>query len=213
MSNALTASAIEWRRERDRNEALRHARPKPNIVTAHRTDNGAGDQVEDYEEALARVVPNEIPGPPEELPKLVPIRFIKGAPVPELGWTVNGWVPTEEVTLIQGDGGLGKSTIVQQLQTSCAVGLPWLGQLVEPCSSVGFYTEDRLRHLEIRQAAINRAYGTDHDQTTAMALFHAAERITNLSCSTGPASRCSLRSIARSRKPLTTITPASLCWT
>ena len=78
---------------------------------------------------------------------------------------------TEEVTLIQGDGGLGKSTILQQLQTSCATEKPWLGQLVEPCSSVGFYTEDRQRHLEIRQAAINAAYGIDHDQTTAMALF------------------------------------------
>lgn len=170
MSNALTASAIEWRRERDRNEALRHARPKPN-VNAYRMDNDAGDQVEDYEDALARVVPTVMADQPQELPKLVPIRFIKGAPIPELGWTVSGWVPTEEVTLIQGDGGLGKSTIVQQLQTSCAVGLPWLGQLVEPCSSVGFYTEDRQRHLEIRQAAINRAYGIDHDQTTAMALF------------------------------------------
>ena len=171
MSNTFTADAIEWRRERERKEALRHAHPKPSIVNAHWTDNGGGDQVEDYEDALARVVSTEIAAQPQELPKLVPIRFVKGAPVPELGWTVNGWVPTEEVTLIQGDGGLGKSTIVQQLQTSCATGLPWLGQLVEPCSSVGFYTEDRQRHLEIRQAAINRAYGTDHDLTTAMALF------------------------------------------
>jgi len=104
-------------------------------------------------------------------PKLTPIRFVKGAPVPQLEWTVSGWVPTQEVTLIQGDGGLGKSTILQELQTSCATEKPWLGQLVEPCSSVGFYTEDRARHLEIRQAAINRAYGIDHDQTTAMALF------------------------------------------
>ena len=77
----------------------------------------------------------------------------------------------EEVTLIQGDGGLGKSTILQQLQTSCALDKPWLGLLVEPCSSVGFYTEDRQRHLEIRQAAINTTYETDHDKTTAMALF------------------------------------------
>jgi RecA-family ATPase len=66
---------------------------------------------------------------------------------------------------------LGKSTIIQQLQTSCTTELPWLGRLVEPCASVGFYTEDRRQHLEIRQAAINRAYGTDHDLTTGMALF------------------------------------------
>lgn len=110
-------------------------------------------------------------GAAEPLPKLTPIRFVRGQPVPELKWRVRGWIPDEETTLIQGDGGLGKSTIVQQLQTSCAVELPWLGLPVEPCSSVGFYTESKQRHLEITQDAINRAYGIDHHPTTAMALF------------------------------------------
>jgi RecA-family ATPase len=107
----------------------------------------------------------------EPLPKLIPIRFANEQRVPEHEWTAQGWIPKEEVTLVQGDGGLGKSTIVQQLQTSCATERPWLGQLVEQCASVGFYTEDKQRHLEIRQAAINRAYEIDHNLTTAMALF------------------------------------------
>jgi RecA-family ATPase len=114
---------------------------------------------------------NGVDPDPEPLLKLVPIRFVKGQPVPERKWRVPGWIPDGEVTLFQGDGGLGKSTIAQQLQTSCAVEKPWLGQFVEPCSSVGFYTESKQCDLEIVQDAINRAYGTDHDMTTAMALF------------------------------------------
>jgi hypothetical protein len=146
-------SAKEWRDEDERSKA---ARTKPN---GGKGDNGP------------RPIPPLDGEDGKPLPKLVPIRFIKGQPVPELEWTVRGWVPKHEVTLIQGDGGLGKSTILQQLQTSCAVELPWLGQLVEPCSSVGFYTESKSRHLGIIQDAINRAYGIDHDKTTAMALF------------------------------------------
>jgi hypothetical protein len=171
MSDALARAAKEWRDERERNEAPHRAHPKPNGGDAPWNGNGADDENENYEDTLARVVPEDAIAASEPLPKLVPIRFVKGQPVPELEWTVRGWVPKQEVTLVQGDGGLGKSTIVQQLQKSCATERPWLGQLVEPCASVGFYTEDKQWHLEIRQAAINRAYGVDHDLTTAMALF------------------------------------------
>ena len=143
-----------------------------NLISAPRTFDATyaklprEEQDAAYAERIKAATETDAPAP-----KLTPIRFFKGAPVPELEWTVPGWIPKQEVTLIQGDGGLGKSTILQQLQTSCALDKPWLGLLVEPCSSVGFYTEDRQRHLEIRQAAINTTYETDHDKTTAMALF------------------------------------------
>jgi RecA-family ATPase len=137
----------------------------------HDRQNAFFKRAADAHDGHKRARPNGAGEDDAPLPKLKPIRFVKGAPVPELEWTVSGWIPKQEVTLVQGDGGLGKSTILQQLQTSCAVEKVWLGHIVEPCSSVGFYTEDRQRHLEIRQAAINAAYGIDHDQTTAMALF------------------------------------------
>jgi RecA-family ATPase len=58
-----------------------------------------------------------------------------------------------------GDGGLGKTLLMLQLQTSCAIGGLWLGLPVKQCISVGFYTEDDEEDIRIQQEAINRAYG------------------------------------------------------
>lgn len=106
-------------------------------------------------------------------PSLVPMPYVKGRAPPVREWTVPGWVPKRKVTLLQGDGGDGKSTLMQQLQSSCATALPWLGLPVEPCNSIGFYTEDEEQDLEERQAAIDAAYGLDcrGDETFKMHLF------------------------------------------
>jgi RecA-family ATPase len=96
--------------------------------------------------------------PDGPLPKLVPLKRIKGR-VRE--WAVPGWIPKRTATLIQGDGGLGKSTLLQQLQSSCATALPWLGLPIDECVSLGVYTEDEDVDLDIRQDAIDAAYGMD----------------------------------------------------
>ncbi len=100
-------------------------------------------------------------GADDPLPKLVPIRFVKGETVPPREWIVLHWIPKGTVTLVQGNGGDGKTPLMQQLQTSCATGLPWIGLNVEECASVGFYTEDRERDCKERQLAINASYCLD----------------------------------------------------
>ena len=110
------------------------------------------------------------------LPKLVPIRFVKGEPVPSREWIVHdGWIPTRKVTLLQGNGGDGKTPLVQQLQSSCATGLPWLGLRIEECASIGVYTEDEEQDLKERQAAIDAAYGQHCASTGKMHLFPRAD--------------------------------------
>jgi RecA-family ATPase len=85
------------------------------------------------------------------------------------------WLITKRtVTLIQGDGGQGKTSIVQQLQSSTAVGLAWPGLHVEKCSSIGFYTEDEALDLNIRQDAIDVIMGQDCVATGAMHMFPMA---------------------------------------
>ena len=56
-------------------------------------------------------------------------------------WLVNGCIPRRSVTILSGDSGLGKSLLMQQLQTSCAIGVPWVGNRVEQVRSLGFYCE------------------------------------------------------------------------
>jgi hypothetical protein len=75
------------------------------------------------------------------------------------------------MTLLQGDGGDGKTSLMQQLQSSCATALAWIGLRVEECNSVGFYTEEEDRDLKERQAWIDAAYGQHCASTGKMHLF------------------------------------------
>jgi RecA-family ATPase len=109
-------------------------------------------------------------------PKLTPIRFIEGEILPPRKWIVpDGWMPARKVKLIQGDGGDGKSTLLQQLQSSCATALPWIGLRVEECASVGFYTEEEEIDLKERQAWIDTAYGQHCASTGNLHLFPRAD--------------------------------------
>jgi hypothetical protein len=116
--------------------------------------------------------PEGQPGADDKLEKLTPIRFVKGEILPPREWIVHdGWIPTRKVTLLQGDGGEGKTPLVHQLQASCATALPWLGLRVRECASIGFYTEDEEQDLKERQAAIDAAYCCACAETGNMHLF------------------------------------------
>ncbi|MBE0529602.1 MAG: AAA family ATPase [Rhodospirillales bacterium] len=86
---------------------------------------------------------------------------LQGARVPVMEWVVPQWVPLGTVTLLGGDGGVGKSLLAQQLVTACARGLPWLGLPVRRCRALGIFCEDSGDELHRRQARINAAYGID----------------------------------------------------
>ena len=104
--------------------------------------------------------PEPEPEPENTLPKLIPVRFICGGVLPPREFLVkDGWIPMRKVTLLQGDGGDGKTLLLHQLQASCATGLPWIGLEVTECASVGFYTEDDEYDAKERQQAIDAHYG------------------------------------------------------
>ena len=107
----------------------------------------------------------------EPLPKLVLLKRVKGR-VRE--WNVRDWIPKRTPTLLQGDGGLGKSTILQQWQSSCATNALWLGLAVEECVTLGVYTEDEAQDVDLRQDAIDDAYGVDCVATGKMHMLAMA---------------------------------------
>ncbi len=94
-------------------------------------------------------------GEAERLDPLVFVPYIKGEEVPPREWIVPDWIPLGKPTLIQGDGGIGKSALMQQLQASCATALAWLGKPVKECVSIGVYTEDNDVDLKERQIPID----------------------------------------------------------
>ena len=97
-----------------------------------------------------------------DLPALIEVgspadRF--GIEPPKQGWIVERCIPRHEVTMLAGDGGLGKTLAMQQLATCMAAGKDWLGLGTAAGSSLLFLCEDSQDELDRRQAAINRHYG------------------------------------------------------
>lgn len=107
------------------------------------------------------VQPGPWPGSdPNELETFSPGDW-QGKPVPAQSWLVDGLLATGTVAMISGDGGLGKSLLLQQLQTAAALGLPWLGFPTQKIRSLGIYCEDPKAELQRRQTAINKHYGCE----------------------------------------------------
>jgi RecA-family ATPase len=90
---------------------------------------------------------------------IVDPRTLEGKPVPERRWIVPGWLPFGYTTALYGDGGTGKTLLAQQLMTSCATGVPWLGMSTMPCPVFGLFCEDDEDELHRRQDAINAHCG------------------------------------------------------
>jgi archaellum biogenesis ATPase FlaH len=78
-------------------------------------------------------------------------------------WEVEGWIPKGEVTLLYGDGGIGKTLLIHQYATAAAAGLPWLGQPTRRAKVMCFFCEDSEDELHRRQASINTMLGVSYD--------------------------------------------------
>jgi RecA-family ATPase len=79
--------------------------------------------------------------------------------VPERRWIVTDLVPEANVTMLGGDGGVGKSLFALQLLVACALGKPWVGRGVRHCRVVGVFCEDDRDELHMRLADVLRHYG------------------------------------------------------
>jgi RecA-family ATPase len=80
--------------------------------------------------------------------------------VPRRDWLIPSILLRRSITLFSGDGGVGKSLAVMQLQVAAALGVDWLGiPIAEPISSFGFYCEDDEDELHRRFDQICRFYG------------------------------------------------------
>lgn len=85
-------------------------------------------------------------------------------PFDELPHVVAAWIPADEVTLLGGHGGGGKSMVAMNLAVHIALGLPF-GALATTQARVLFYSaEDGARVLRQRRAKICRALAIDPAQ-------------------------------------------------
>lgn len=100
-------------------------------------------------------------GPAYVAGRVVDPSTLAGRPTPNREWLVAGLIPRGKVVLFTGDGGLGKSLLMQQLCTAVATGWDWLGLEVQSGTSFALFCEDSNEELHRRQCDINRAMGLE----------------------------------------------------
>jgi AAA domain-containing protein len=138
-------AAREWREERDRLE-----RAKQGLRLAV-PDTPPPASEEDYG---AQPPPAEA-GPSNlvELPVISAAGFADIAP-PERRWIVKDMIPDRTVTIVAGDGGGGKTTLMLQLAAAIAGTRPWLGHNPDPGPVLVVTAEDDEEEIHRRLAAI-----------------------------------------------------------
>jgi len=86
---------------------------------------------------------------------------------PPREWAVLDRVPLRQVTLLSGEGAIGKSIIELMLAVAHVMGKDWLGSLPKPGGAFYFGCEDDEAELRIRLSAIIEHYGTTFEALKA----------------------------------------------
>ena len=108
-----------------------------------------------------------------------------GKPVPERRWIVRDMIPDNTVTLVSGDGGVGKSLLLGQLGDCRRDWREWIGTLPERGPVVFVSAEDDLDELHRRVVAIANAQGIDIAKLTDLHFVPLAGRTPSWAHPTG----------------------------
>ena len=119
----------------------------------------------------AKEIPNapqiEAPAPQVQAPQdqpIEPLAFFDAAawhdqPVPERKWLVPGRIPDSKVTILSGDGAIGKTTIALQLCAAVVRGADWLNAVVDRKGPAMFFSAEEDRdEVHRRVCAIARHF-------------------------------------------------------
>ena len=141
-------------------EALRGIVPNIRIVTfrdlpEHGDLTDWKERGHDRDDLFAKI---EATKPYRPRPQASPIRQWDGEPVPELEYAVPDRFPLENVALFSGEGGQGKSSLVEQLCAAHALAREWLGCVPRQGPAIYIEAEDAERVLHWRLKAIATHY-------------------------------------------------------
>lgn len=104
--------------------------------------------------------------------RLIPPADLIRPPTPR-EWMVEQCFPKAQVAMVSGDGGIGKSLLMQQLLTCAVLGLPWLGLRTTPGRALFLSCEDDQKEIHKRQWDICRSLGRTPEDCFEAGLFLA----------------------------------------
>lgn len=150
MSDPLTTrTAIDWRKERDGAERRRPPWQAVGPAPGGEEDYGACAPSAPLTDVARSAEQNDL----AELPVISAASFDGVAP-PERRWIVKDMIPGNTVTMIAGDGGGGKTTLMLQLGVAIAGERPWLGHNPDPGPVLFVTAEDDEEEIHRRVYAI-----------------------------------------------------------
>jgi len=85
-------------------------------------------------------------------------------------WVVPDRIPAKNVTLLSGEGGVGKTLLMQQLSVATVIGRDWIGSLPEPGPVIFITAEDDEDEMHFRYHKIAQHYGVDFDELSGLHL-------------------------------------------
>lgn len=103
------------------------------------------------------------PPAPELLP-LINIRAWQGIEPRPREWLVTERIPARNVTLLTGQGGVGKTLLMQQLAAATVLARDWIGVVPERGPVLFITAEDDEDELHFRFHRIAQKYGTDFEE-------------------------------------------------
>jgi RecA-family ATPase len=121
------------------------------------------------------------PRPAEAVPTIVELPVMSASifadePVPERLWIVLNMIPDRAVTIIGGDGAVGKSTLMLQLAVAMVSGAPWIGTNPEQGPVAVVSAEDDIDELHRRIVAVARGLGVKLADLTNLHLIPLAAK-------------------------------------
>jgi RecA-family ATPase len=116
----------------------------------------------DFKEPSQKAKGNGLDAAKQEPPKfrliICPADW-EGLPVPPRKWIVPDYIPHKTVTLLSGDGSIGKSLLALQLAVARAIAQEWIGLLPEPGRTLILSAEDDADEMHRRFEGIRKFYG------------------------------------------------------
>jgi RecA-family ATPase len=138
----------------------------------------ASDYLEGHTAADLEALAAELPAYGVAAPALIgafTAASLEGLLVPSRVWHVPDLVPARTVTLLGGDGGVGKSILALQLAFATAAGLPWIGQQVRQGRALHLSAEDDRDELHRRTDQISTFYGVALERAPGLTMWSLAD--------------------------------------